>query len=60
MFRSPEFTLSGALSGNVTFAALGSPGTQGTLQAKLLGAFTLYVNGVLVTAGPGHNVPTDT
>ena len=59
--RSPEFRLRAApLSATVEFAALGSPGTRGTLQAKLLGAACVHVNGVLVSCGPGHNVPTET
>jgi hypothetical protein len=29
----------------------------GTLQSKLFNSFKLYVNDVLVSAGPGHNVP---
>ena len=60
--RSFEFTLPASPPSNATlyFAARGSPRPpEGTTQAKLLGAAVLYVNGVLVGAGPGHNVPTD-
>ena len=64
LFRSPEFKLrsqSAPLSAQLYFAAEGSPRPpEGTTQAKLLGAAVIYVNGVLVAAGPGHNVPTDT
>ena len=61
MLRAPDFTLrSAAQSATLFFAALGSGATQGTLQAKLLGSAAVHVNGVLVTLGPGHNVPTDT
>ena len=60
LFRSPAFSLRGApLSATLFFTALGSPGTRGTLQAKLLGAACPYLNGLLLTCGPGHNVPTN-
>jgi len=61
MLRSPTFQLRAPpASATLYFAALGSPRPPaGTTQAKLLGACSVYVNGVLVTAGPGHNVPTD-
>ena len=61
LLRSPEFTLRAApTSASLVFAALGSPRPPaGTTQAKLLGAAMVYVNGILVAGGPGHNVPTD-
>lgn len=62
LLRAPEFTLR-ALPTRATLylAARGSPRPpEGTTQAKLLGAAVVYVNGVLVGAGPGHNVPTNT
>ena len=61
LLRSPNFTLrSPPLSATLFFAALGSGATKGTLQPKLLGSAAVYVNGVLTTLGPGHNVPTAT
>ena len=58
--RSPDFVLRAApLSADLYFAALGSPRPPaGTTQAKLLGAAAIYVNGVLASVGPGHNIPT--
>jgi hypothetical protein len=61
LFCSPDFSLRSStfISATVYLAALGSPRPpRGTAQSKLLGAAALYVNGILVTAGPGHNVPT--
>ena len=59
LLRSPAFTLRApAISATLFFAAEGSGLTKGTLQAKLLGAASIHVNSVLVTSGPGHNVPT--
>ncbi len=64
LLRSQEFKVRSAgasrpLSATLYFAAEGSPRPpEGTTQAKLLGAASVYVNGVLVTVGPGHNVPT--
>lgn len=60
---SPPFALPGGplTSATLWFAALGSPrkNPAGTTQAKLLGAAMVRVNGVLVTGGPGHNIPTN-
>jgi hypothetical protein len=58
--RSPDFVLRASpLAAVLSFAALGSPRPpEGTTQAKLLGAAAIYVNGVLASVGPGHNVPT--
>lgn len=58
--RSPDFTFRAeATSAVLSFTAVGSPRPpEGTTQAKLLGAASIYVNGVLASAGPGHNVPT--
>ena len=60
-FRSPRFILP---PGNITsfpllFTALPSPNVaaHGTTQSKLLGAIIVLINGVEVTAGPGHNAP---
>ena len=60
LLRGPTFTLRAAPTAATFFyAAQGSPRPPaGTTQAKLLGAACLYVNAVLVTCGPGHNVPT--
>ena len=60
LFRSPPFALRAPafLSATLFFTAIGSPGTQGTLQPKLLGAACPHLNGVLLTCGPGHAVPT--
>ena len=58
--RSPDFTFRAeATTAVLSFTAVGSPRPpEGTTQAKLLGAASIYVNGVLASAGPGHNVPT--
>ena len=60
LLRSADFSLRAApLSAALVFTAAGSPRPPaGTTQAKLLGAAAVYVNGVLVGAGPGHSVPT--
>jgi hypothetical protein len=61
LFRAADFVLRSADFVNATlfFAALGSPRPPaGTVQAKLLGAAAAYVNGVLVSIGPGHGIPT--
>ena len=59
LLRAPDFALRAPpLSATLFFTALGSPGTQGTLQAKLLGAACPHLNGVLLTCGPGHATPT--
>jgi hypothetical protein len=60
LLRGPSFALRAAPTAATFFyAAQGSPRPPaGTTQAKLLGAACLYVNAVLVTCGPGHNVPT--
>ena len=60
LLRGPTFTLRAApTAATFYYAAQGSPRPPaGTTQAKLLGAACLYVNAVLVTCGPGHNVPT--
>lgn len=61
LFSSPDFTLRSSTftSATVYLSALGSPRPpRGTAQSKLLGAASLYINGILVTSGPGHNVPT--
>ena len=60
LLRSPPFSLRAPAFASATlfFTAIGSPGTQGTLQAKLLGAACPHLNGVLLTCGPGHSVPT--
>lgn len=60
LLRSPEFKLRGDVdAATLYFAAEGSPRPPaGTTQAKLLGAAMIYVNGVLIGGGPGHNVPT--
>jgi hypothetical protein len=62
LLRAPDFSLRAwpPASATLRFAARGSPRPPaGTTQAKLLGAAAPRVNGVLVAAGPGHNVPTD-
>jgi hypothetical protein len=62
LFSSPEFSLRlpNFITATIYFSALGSPRQpRGTVQSKLLGAAAIYVNGILVTAGPGHNVPTN-
>ena len=60
MLRAPDFTLRAQpTSATLYFTALGSPRPPaGTTQSKLLGAVCPYVNGILVTCGPGHSVPT--
>jgi alpha-L-rhamnosidase len=60
VLRSPDFSLRGPpTAATLFFTALGSPRPPaGTIQSKLLGAACPYVNGILVTCGPGHNVPT--
>ena len=61
LFRAGDFVLRDAsfTSATMYFTALGSPRPPaGTVQAKLLGAAAAYVNGVLVSLGPGHGVPT--
>lgn len=62
LFRAADFVLRSAddfLNATLFFAALGSPRPPaGTVQAKLLGAAAAYVNGVLVSVGPGHGIPT--
>jgi len=61
LLRAPDFTVRSwpPASATLRFAARGSPRPPaGTTQAKLLGAAAPSVNGVLVAAGPGHNVPT--
>ncbi len=66
LLRSPPFTLPQAAGGSglpsgvsLSFTASQSPNIagSGTTQSKLLGAMKVWVNGVLYTAGPGHNVP---
>ena len=59
LLRSPEFVVP-ASACTLSVTALQSPNVHGsgTTQSKLLGAFALSVNGIAVTAGPGHNVPT--
>ena len=60
--RSTDFTLRSPTFINATlyFSALGSPRPPaGTIQSKLLGAASIYLNSVLVTSGPGHNTPTN-
>jgi hypothetical protein len=60
LLRGPIFTLRATpTSATFFYAASGSPRPPaGTTQAKLLGAACLYVNDVLASCGPGHNVPT--
>jgi Bacterial alpha-L-rhamnosidase concanavalin-like domain len=62
LFRSPIFKLrnnNNPITAILYFAAEGSPRPpEGTTQAKLLGAAKIYVNGIFVSAGPGHNIPT--
>ncbi len=64
MFRSPLFTVPSSPSSSplktasLLITAQQSPSlSRGTLQSKLFNSFKLYVNQVLVSAGPGHNVP---
>eukprot|EP00756_Hemistasia_phaeocysticola_P045629 Hpha_TRINITY_DN19377_c0_g1::TRINITY_DN19377_c0_g1_i1::g.81286::m.81286 len=59
LLRSPEFTLPASPSRAVLrITARQSPRipvkSGGTSQSKLLGAYDLTVNGMRVTAGPGH------
>ena len=60
LLRGPDFALRGPpSSARLLFTSLASlPPESGTVQAKLLGAAAVYVNNVLVTIGPGHNIPT--
>lgn len=58
---SPPFTLpADAAAAPLLFTALASPNVagHGTTQSKLLGAAVVLVNGVPLTAGPGHSAPT--
>ena len=62
-FRSPLFVLPVSLDSLssliLMWTAETSPNVdaQGTTQSKLLGSAVLYVNGVALTAGPGHAAP---
>lgn len=62
LFRSPLITVTEAdLPLMLSIAAEQSPRkapVDGTTQSKLLGAYKLFVNGLPVTMGPGHNVPS--
>ena len=61
LLRAPDFALRAwpVTSARLLYTSAGSPRPPaGTTQAKLLGAAALWVNGVLVGAGPGHAVPT--
>jgi hypothetical protein len=62
LLRGPAFSLRAPPSSATFFyAAQGSPRPPaGTTQAKLLGAACIHVNNILVSCGPGHNVPTAT
>ena len=68
-FRSPEFSMPSfppsAQRIIMHITARQSPHLRqgaGTLQGKLVCSFKLYINGVVVTTGPGHNLaqPTST
>ena len=62
-FRSPYFAVPSSATNTTLFITarqtpLDYPGTGvGNLQGKLLGAYRLWINGVMVTVGPGRNVP---
>ena len=62
--RAPDFVLPcdpAALShAPLLWSALPSPnvGGQGTTQGKLLGAAVVVLNGVALSAGPGHSAPS--
>lgn len=57
--RSPVFVAPPDTTDAVlTITARPSPSqSRGTLQSKLFCSFKLFVNGVFVSAGPGHSVP---